>query len=144
MRFAITIGLLIIMLSPTTVCQASECDTVETSVLDKMFGNLPVYFIENQGQIDNQNDEARLYYWRTNTGAEVDLLVEKHGDIRVALEIKHKKRVIGADLTGLRSFASYHPDVPCVVVSLVPEEYRVGNMRVMPYARFLHVFRRWL
>jgi len=31
--------------------------------------------------------EARLFFWRTNAGAEVDLLIEKDGRPREAFEI---------------------------------------------------------
>jgi len=80
--------------------------------------------------------EARLYYWRTNHGAEVDLLFEKHGRLVFAAEIKAKTRVATADLTGLRSFAEAHPQVPCYVVALVPEAYRLGDASVLPYRQF--------
>ncbi len=95
-------------------------------------------------RLDYQQDEARLFYWRTNTGAEVDLLVEKHGQLRLAAEIKSKIRVAGADCTGLRSFEAVHPGVPCVVVSLVPEEYRIGEILVLPYDRFFSRLQGWL
>jgi uncharacterized protein len=95
-------------------------------------------------QIDYRNDEARLYYWRTNTGAEVDLLLEKHGKLRLAVEIKSRATISGADLTGLRSFADAHPNVPCVVVCLAPHEHKHGDFRVMPYREFIGTFDRWL
>lgn len=91
-------------------------------------------------QIHYANDEARLYYWRTNTGAEVDLIVEKHGRLRVAVEIKSKKAISGADLSGLRSFADAHPRVPCVVASLVPNAYEMNGIQVLPYRSFLSGF----
>ena len=78
----------------------------------------------------------RLYYWRTNHGAEVDLLFERHGRLCLAVEIKAKKRVVGADLSGLRSFAEVHPRVPRVVVAEVPEEYALDEAEVLPYRVF--------
>jgi predicted AAA+ superfamily ATPase len=95
-------------------------------------------------QIDYSNDEARLYYWRTNTGAEVDLLLEKHGELRLAVDIKSRETISGADVTGLRSFADAHPKVPCAVVCLAPHEHQLGETRVMPYQTFLRTFDRWL
>lgn len=93
--------------------------------------------LECRRQIDYANDEARLYYWRTGTGAEVDLLVEKHGQVLLAAEIRSRASVSGADLTGLRSFAQAHPGVPCAVACPAPEEYRLGEIQVIPFARFL-------
>ena len=50
---------------------------------------------------DYARSEARLFFWRTNTGSEVDLLVEKHGRILAAIEIKTSRRIVGSDLAGL-------------------------------------------
>ncbi len=77
--------------------------------------------------LDYRQAEARLYYWRTHNGAEVDLLIERHGRLRLAIEIKGKRRVAGADLSGLRSFADAHPRVRRVVVAEVPEEYACAD-----------------
>ena len=94
--------------------------------------------------VDYGNSEARLFFWRTNHGAEVDLLIEKHGKIRAAIEIKAKTRVASADLSGLRAFAQAHPRVPLVVVALVPEEHRLGAVDVLPYERFLERLTAWI
>ncbi len=94
--------------------------------------------------IDYARSEARLFYWRTHMGAEVDLLVEKHGQLLVAIEIKAAKRVSGADLSGLRSFGEAHPRVPRVVVTQAPEEYRLGDVTIMPYKKFFDRIEEWL
>jgi predicted AAA+ superfamily ATPase len=86
--------------------------------------------------VDYRLGETRLYYWRTNHGAEVDLLFERHGRLRLAAEIKAKRQVVGADIEGLRSFADAHAGVPRVVVSLAPEPYRLEGIEVLPYRRF--------
>ena len=56
-----------------------------------------------------------LYYWRTNTGAEVDLLIEQSGKLTGAYEIKWSKTITTAQLTGLKSFQEDYPNnaVPC-------------------------------
>jgi uncharacterized protein len=95
-------------------------------------------------QIDYLGDETRLFYWRTNTGAEVDLLLEKHGKLRLAVEIKSRKTISGADVTGLRSFAEAHPAVPCVVVCLAPRAHRLTDFQVFPYREFLLTLEQWL
>jgi predicted AAA+ superfamily ATPase len=95
-------------------------------------------------QIDYLGDEARLFYWRTNTGAEVDLLLEKHGKLRLAVEIKSRKTISGADITGLRSFAEAHPKVPCVVVCQAPHAHKLAGFQVLPYREFLLTLDQWL
>lgn len=94
--------------------------------------------------VDYRNAEARLFYWRTHNGAEVDLLIERHGRLRVAAEIKAKRRVSGADVSGLRSFGEAHPRVPRVVVAEVPNEYSLAGVAVLPYAVFFERLARWL
>ena len=87
--------------------------------------------------LDYLGSEARVYYWRTHVGAEVDLVVEKHGRLVLAAEIKSKTRVSGADLSGLRSFGEAHPGVPRMVVAPVPEMHRMGDVAIVPYREFL-------
>lgn len=94
--------------------------------------------------LDYGRTEARLYYWRTHNGAEVDLLIERRGRLRLAIEIKAKTRVAGADLSGLRSFGDAHPRVRRVVVAEVPEPYRLDGVEVLPYPLFFARLPRWL
>lgn len=63
--------------------------------------------------------ELGLSFWRTSHGAEVDLLVERHGKLVAAIECKHKTVIGSADLTGLRSLRDSFPKVPCYVVAPV-------------------------
>jgi len=94
--------------------------------------------------IDYAESEARPFFWRTHVGAEVDLLIEKHGRLVLAVEIKSAKRVSGADLSGLRSFGEAHPGTPRLVVAQVPEEHRLGDISIIPYGDFLRRLGEWL
>jgi len=96
--------------------------------------------LECQRRLDYAQSEARIFFWRTNVGAEVDLLVEKHGKLRLAAEIKCSRTVASADLSGLRSFSESHPHVPRVVVSLVPQPYGLQGVEVLPWMEFLEQF----
>lgn len=95
--------------------------------------------LECRRLLDYAREEARLFFWRTSAGSEVDLLLEKHGRLRLALEIK-SGRVSREELTGLRTFADAHPGVPTVVVAREPSEYRIGEIQVLPYETFLSRF----
>jgi len=101
----------------------------------RLFEQLMV--LETQRMVWYLKSEARLYFWRTNVGAEVDLLVEKRGQPRAAYEIKAGRRIVRADLTGLRSFREEHPKVPCGVICDAPEEYEIDGMRVLPWREYL-------
>ncbi len=81
--------------------------------------------------------EARLFYWRTNTGAEVDLVIEKQGRLYAAFEIKAKKEIGGNDFSGLRSFSADNPGVECYLVCEADEPYKEGNVEILPWANFL-------
>lgn len=107
----------------------------------RLFEQLVV--LECRRRMDYAQSEAKLWFWRTHTGAEVDLLIEKHGRLRVAIEIK-SGRVSGADLAGLRSFAQAHPKVPRVVVSNAERAYCLGDTDVLPLATFLARLPRWI
>ncbi len=82
--------------------------------------------------------EARIYYWRTNTGAEIDLIIEKQGKPCAAFEIKAKREVGGNDFSGFRSFCADNPKVPCYLICEVDEPYQEGSIEVLPWLNFLN------
>lgn len=51
---------------------------------------------------------ARLYFWRTRTGTEVDFILE-HGRRLLAVEVKHTANPGYGDAAGLRAFLAEHP-----------------------------------
>ncbi len=93
--------------------------------------------LETHRLLQYKQSEARLFYWRTNAGAEVDLLLEKEGKIRFAFEIKSSKRVSGADLTGLRAFHQEYPSCPLFIIANVEHAYNLSGVEVLPWARYL-------
>jgi len=60
--------------------------------------------------------DIQLYYWRTNHGAEVDVLLCKGDRIVCALEIKSTRNIMGENLSGLKSFMEDNPGVPAYVL----------------------------
>ncbi len=60
----------------------------------------------------------QLYYWRTNHGAEVDLLICQGRRILCAVEIKSSSTITGTELRGMKSFLESHPGTPCYVVGI--------------------------
>jgi len=77
--------------------------------------------------------EARLFFWRTNAGAEVDLLIEKDGRPREAFEIKASRCIAGADPSGLRAFHADHPKVSLAVICDAAEPHELDEVRVLPW-----------
>ena len=92
---------------------------------------------------DYLHPETRLHFWRTNNGAEVDLVFERHGEIRAAVEIKARGEIGGHDLSGLRSFGEAHPGVPLVVVCTAKNPSKLKGVEVLPFRRFFEEFARW-
>jgi predicted AAA+ superfamily ATPase len=77
------------------------------------------------------------FFWRTNTGAEVDLVLERHGELIGAFEIKPATEVSGNDFSGLRTFRNDNTAVPPAVVYRGTQAYRTGDIRVIPWRTFL-------
>lgn len=94
--------------------------------------------------IDYAGAEARLFHWRTNHGAEVDLLVERHGELKAAIEIKTSRQISGADLTGLRSFATENPGVPRLVVTPEARPHRLEDVLVTDWRDALAQLETWI
>lgn len=60
--------------------------------------------------------DLQLYYWRTNHGSEVDLLVCRGEYILAAVEIKSSQFISTETLSGLKNFCSEHPETPAFVL----------------------------
>jgi len=60
--------------------------------------------------------DYKLYYWRTNHGAEVDVLLCIGNRIKYALEIKSSRNIARENLAGLKSFMEDNPGVPAYVL----------------------------
>jgi len=60
--------------------------------------------------------DYQLYYWRTNHGAEVDVLLCTGNRIICALEIKSSQNIAREKLSGLKSFMEDNPGVPAYVL----------------------------
>ncbi len=60
--------------------------------------------------------DIQSYYWRTNHGAEVDVLLCEGNRIICALEINSAKNIADENLAGLRSFQEDNPGVPAYVL----------------------------
>lgn len=79
---------------------------------------------------------ARLAYWRTASGIEVDFVVD---DLAVAIEAKASTRVGSDHLRGLRALAVDHPRVPRRVVVCLEPKRRVteDGIEILPPGAFI-------
>jgi predicted AAA+ superfamily ATPase len=118
-----------------------------TAPLDSMrTGRLFEQFIilETHRMLNYLQSEAAIYFWRTNHGAEVDLIIEKHGRLIGAFEIKSTSRISGAHFSGLRAFREEYPKVPLHVISMVEHPYRQEEVLVLPWGDYLKNLKKYL
>jgi predicted AAA+ superfamily ATPase len=104
---------------------------LDSSLRGRLFEQLVV--LETLRMRSYLRSEARLFFWRTNAGAEVDLLIEWDGRLRGAFEIKASRRIAGADLSGLRAFHDDHPKVPLAIICDAAEPHELDGVRVLPW-----------
>ncbi len=106
--------------------------TPESIRVPTVFGLLFEHFIilEVQRLISYRERPARFFFWRTSSGAEVDLVIEE-GERLWAIEIKTGGRLHKKDLSGLLSFGKEHPGARLICV--VPEKRlaRINGMHVV-------------
>lgn len=79
--------------------------------------------------------DYRINFWRTKTGLEVDFIL---GDGEVAIEVKGSGQVENKALRPLNAFIEIYSPRKAFVVCNEKEERVVGNVRIMPWRKFLY------
>ncbi len=75
-----------------------------------------------------------FYYWRTNTGLEVDIILSKnYSEPPIAIEIKSSNSPTERDMHALKSFKSENKKAILYCICLCPKPYRLGNITVYPW-----------
>jgi predicted AAA+ superfamily ATPase len=80
--------------------------------------------------------DLKLHFWRTKSGTEVDFVLYGR-DGFFAVEVKNSARVSGADLRGLRAFATDYPQAETVLVYRGKNRLRIDDILCVPCAEFL-------
>jgi len=109
-------------------------DEPDSVLRGRLFEQLVV--LEVHRMISYLGSEAQIFFWRTNSGAEVDLLIELHGSLVAAIEIKASKTISGADFSGLRSFREVHRGAPLFVVCTAPQPFERDGIQIVPWRLF--------
>jgi len=102
------------------------------------YGNAFEHFIllEIKRLLDYRQREAKMSFFRTTDGAEVDIILEK--DQRIwAIEVKSSTSPRIEALQGLRSFISDHSYDRVICVCQTPRPYVVGKIEFLPWQEFL-------
>jgi len=93
--------------------------------------------LETVRNLHYQKSESRLYFWRTNHGADVDLLIERHNKVKYAIEIKYSEHISSADLSGLRAFQEEYPKTKCWVVCLTKNPYEINGIQIIGWQQYI-------
>ena len=100
------------------------------------FGKLFEMFVVNEIIRANDYFESgfRFYYWRTNTGVEVDLILSRGMGTRpIAIEIKSETSPQTKDLNALQSYHSENKTAELFCLCQTPNPYRLDNIQVLPW-----------
>jgi len=86
------------------------------------------------------NRDAKIYYWRTRSGVEVDIVV--YGEAGFwAVEVKNSIRVRSEDLAGLKSFAADYPECEPLLLYRGSERLKIERIRCLPVDEFLRALK---
>jgi predicted AAA+ superfamily ATPase len=77
-----------------------------------------------------------LFYWRTQSGIEVDLVLYGERGLH-AFEVKRGSRVRAGDYDGLRAFAADYPSARCTLVYSGTKRFTEGAIEVIPLGELL-------
>jgi predicted AAA+ superfamily ATPase len=83
--------------------------------------------------------DYKFSYYRTKSGAEVDLIIETYDDRCYAVEIKASDNVDINKLTGLKSFKDLREDTVLICASLTKRRYGDANILVCPWQEVLKI-----
>jgi predicted AAA+ superfamily ATPase len=83
--------------------------------------------------------DYKFSYYRTKSGAEVDLIIETYDDRCYAVEIKASDNVDINKLTGLKSFKDLREDTVLVCASLTKRRYGDADILVCPWQEVLKI-----
>ena len=83
------------------------------------FGEIFEQFIitEIRSYISYKNKKSKMYFWRTTSKIEVDLIIQDEKKLW-AIEIKSKSTLSPKDIRGLKYFREDNPKAKCFVVTL--------------------------
>ncbi len=94
-------------------------------------------FHEIRARIDYDQKDLQLYYWRTQAGVEVDLLIARGSQLLAALEFKSHETLNSEHFRGLNTFHEEHPDIPRYLVFTGNNPYLEEGAQVIPWELFL-------
>jgi len=81
--------------------------------------------------IGNNRYTHKIYYWRTQTGLEVDFVIHNDQSL-IAIEVKRKKIISSHDLRGLKAFLSDYPMAKAFLLYNGDKKRYIDNIQLIP------------
>jgi predicted AAA+ superfamily ATPase len=102
-------------------------------------GHLFEQFIVNECRAckSYQLSLKKLFFWRTQTNNEVDLILANGRKIEAAIEIKYKHELTQKDFSGLDVFHEEHPDTPRYLIYLGDTKAKKQGVHIYNYRQFI-------
>lgn len=79
----------------------------------------------------------QFFFWRTNTGAEVDIIIVHENQPVAAIEIKSSQKVVHADTYGLQEFQKEYPNVQAYLICPIERPRLLQSIQALPWQLFL-------
>ena len=92
-----------------------------------------------RGWLDYRHPGARLCFWRTSAGSEVDFIVYG-SDIFQAIEVKNSSTIHPGDLRPLKSFGEDYPEAERIILYRGSEKLLRDGITIGPCEEFLRKF----
>lgn len=86
--------------------------------------------------VDYAAADARLFFWRTRAGSEVDFVLYG-ADVFAAIEVKNGGTVRASDLRSLKAFGRDYPEARLVLLYRGQERLKVESVLCLPCEQFL-------
>jgi predicted AAA+ superfamily ATPase len=91
---------------------------------------------------DYETLDLKFSHWRTNSHAEVDLIVSRGaGRPLAAIEIKSSTAPEEKHVSSLKRFAQDYPKVPHFCVCQSPRRYKLGAVEIIPFSELRDLIR---
>ena len=84
--------------------------------------------------------DARLSYWRTRSGVEVDFVLYG-ADVFTAIEVKSSRHAYRSDVRSLRAFRTDYPEAEVCLLYRGPDRLMLDDVPCLPCGEFLSALR---
>ena len=119
------------------LCYLQQINSPDALLASPMFGAIFETFVvsEIKKHINASGLNVNFYHWRTNSSAEVDLIIEKNGFL-YPIEIKSKSNLNAYDARGLKSFRNTYKSKckDSLIIYAGKELYKISeNITAVPW-----------